>query len=73
LPSCVSACPNGVYWFGDRNEDAVTNGTTKETVSFSKLIEEGAAYTLMPELGTEPRVFYLPPRERSTPFVPAEG
>ena len=28
LPYCVSACPNGVYYFGDENEDAVTNGTT---------------------------------------------
>jgi len=68
LPSCVSACPNGVYWFGDRNEDAVTNGTTKETVSFSKLVEEGAAYTLMKELGTAPRVYYLPPKDRAFPF-----
>jgi molybdopterin-containing oxidoreductase family iron-sulfur binding subunit len=69
LPSCVSACPNGVYWFGDRNEDAVTNGTTKETVSLSILLSEGAAYTLMKELGTEPRVFYLPPKDRAYPFV----
>ena len=68
LPSCVSACPNGVYWFGDRNEDAVTNGTTKETVRFSELIEKNAAYTLMEELGTKPRVYYLPPKDRAFPF-----
>ena len=35
LPYCVSACPNGVYYFGDEVEDAVTNGTTKETVRLS--------------------------------------
>ena len=68
LPSCVSACPNSVYWFGDRNEDAVTNGTTKETVSFSKLIRDNGAYTLMEELGTKPRVYYLPPKNRTFPF-----
>ncbi|WP_321514802.1 4Fe-4S dicluster domain-containing protein [Marinifilum fragile] len=63
LPYCVSACPNGVYYFGDQNEDLVTNGTTKKTVRLSHLLEENAAYTLMPELGTQPSVYYLPPRE----------
>ena len=72
LPSCVSACPNGVYWFGDRNEDAVTNGTTKETVRFTKLVEDGAAYTLMKELGTQPRVYYLPPKDRDFPVEAEE-
>lgn len=64
MPYCVSACPNGVFYFGDENEDAVTNGTTKETVRFSELLEKNAGYTLMPELGTKPRVYYLPPKNR---------
>jgi molybdopterin-containing oxidoreductase family iron-sulfur binding subunit len=64
LPYCVSACENGVYWFGDANEDAVTNGTSKETVRLSTLLEDNAAYTLMPELGTKPSVYYLPPKNR---------
>ncbi|MGQ1908709.1 4Fe-4S dicluster domain-containing protein [Marinifilum sp. RC60d5] len=68
LPSCVSSCPNGVYYFGDRNEDAVTNGTTGETVRFSKLIEDNAGYTLLPELGTKPRVYYLPAKNRAFKF-----
>ena len=68
LPYCVSACPNGVYWFGDENEDAVTNGTTKETVRLGKLLEDNAAYRLMAELGTKPRVYYLPPKNKSYPF-----
>ena len=68
LPYCVSACPNGVYWFGDENEDAVTNGTTKETVRLGKLLEDNAAYRLMSELGTKPRVYYLPPKNKSYPF-----
>ncbi|NVN95415.1 MAG: 4Fe-4S dicluster domain-containing protein [Bacteroidetes bacterium] len=68
MPYCVSACPNGVYYFGDENEDAVTNGTTKETVRFSKLLEENAGYRLMPELGTKTRVYYLPAKNRTAPF-----
>lgn len=69
LPYCVSACPNGVYYFGDENEDSVTNGTTKETVRLSELLRDNAGYQLMPELGTKPRVYYLPPKNRTTPFI----
>lgn len=66
LPYCVSACPNEVYYFGNAREDLVTNGTTKKTVRLSHLLHDNAAYTLMPELGTKPRVYYLPPnREKS--------
>jgi len=68
LPYCVSACPNGVYYFGDENEDAVTNVTTKETVRLSKLLRDNAGYQLMEELGTKPRVYYLPPKNRLFPF-----
>lgn len=68
MPYCVSACPNGVYYFGDENEDAVTNGTTKETVRFKKLLEDNAGYVLMPELGTQPRVYYLPAKGKDFPF-----
>jgi len=63
LPACVTSCPNGVYWYGDKNEDTVTNGT--ETVRFSELIRDRAAYRFMEELGTEPSVFYLPPVNRA--------
>jgi len=68
LPYCVSACPNNVFWFGDMNEDAVTNGTTKETTRFSELIRDNAGYTYLEELGTKPRVFYLPAKNRAFPF-----
>jgi Fe-S-cluster-containing dehydrogenase component len=63
LPACVTSCPNGVFWYGDKNEDAVTNGT--ETVRFSEMINDRAAYRFMEELGTEPSVFYLPPVDRA--------
>jgi Fe-S-cluster-containing dehydrogenase component len=60
LPYCVSACPNGVYYFGDENEDLVTNGTTRQTARLSHLLKDRSAYTLLPELGTNPNVYYLP-------------
>ncbi|MCA1741705.1 MAG: 4Fe-4S dicluster domain-containing protein [Bacteroidales bacterium] len=72
LPYCVSACPNGVFYFGDENEDAVTNGTTKETVKLSALLETSGAYRLLPELGTKPRVYYLPPKNRIFEFEEGE-
>ncbi|MCP5061774.1 MAG: 4Fe-4S dicluster domain-containing protein [Ignavibacteriae bacterium] len=64
LPYCVSACPNSVYYFGNSNEDFVTNGTTKKTVRLSKLLKDNSAYTLLAELGTKPNVFYLPPNRK---------
>jgi molybdopterin-containing oxidoreductase family iron-sulfur binding subunit len=66
LPHCVSACPNGVFFFGDQNEDSVTNGA--ETFRFSELIKDKAGYRLMEDLGTKPRVYYLPPVNRNFPF-----
>ncbi len=65
LPDCVTACPNGVFYFGDQNEDAVTNG--EETVRFSDIIKDRGGYRYAEDLGTEPRVWYLPPRDRLFP------
>jgi molybdopterin-containing oxidoreductase family iron-sulfur binding subunit len=62
LPYCVSSCPMGAMYFGDKNEDAVSNGT--ETVRFKQLIHERMGYRYLEELGTEPNVYYLPPVER---------
>ncbi len=66
LPHCVSACPNGVYFFGDMIEDSVTNGA--ETFRFSDLIRDKAGYRLMEDLGTKPSVYYLPPVNRNFKF-----
>lgn len=62
LPDCVTGCPNGVIFFGDKNEDIVSNGS--ESFRFSELIHDRAGYHFMAELGTEPNVYYLPPVER---------
>jgi len=66
LPHCVSACPNGVYFFGDMYEDSVTNGS--ETFRFSDLVKDKAGYRLMEDLGTKPSVYYLPPVNRNFKF-----
>jgi Fe-S-cluster-containing dehydrogenase component len=65
LPRCVSACPMGVLYFGDLNEDTVTNG--EETLRFSKLMADRAGYRYREELGTLPNVYYLPPTARLFP------
>ncbi len=67
LPHCVTACPNGVFYFGDKYEDTVTNGS--ETLRLGKLLEDKAGYRLMEGLGTEPSVYYLPPADRTDNFV----
>jgi len=66
LPHCVTACPNGVFYFGDKYEDTVTNG--EETVRLSDLIKEKSGYRLFEGLGTKPSVYYLPPVDRLVPF-----
>lgn len=66
MPHCVSACPNGVFMFGDLNEDTVSNGA--ETFRFSDLIKDKAGYRLMEDLGTKPSVYYLPPVSRNFPY-----
>ncbi|MGV6845032.1 MAG: 4Fe-4S dicluster domain-containing protein [Lutibacter sp.] len=66
LPHCVSACPNGVYFFGDLYEDSVTNGD--ETFQLSQLLKDRSGYRLMEDLGTKPSVYYLPPVNRQEDF-----
>jgi molybdopterin-containing oxidoreductase family iron-sulfur binding subunit len=66
LPHCVPACPNGVIYFGDEIDDSVTNG--EETLRFSTLLKDKAGYRYMEDLGTKPRVYYLPPVDRIFPF-----
>jgi molybdopterin-containing oxidoreductase family iron-sulfur binding subunit len=66
LQPCIKACPNGVFFFGDLNEDTVTNGS--ETYRFSELVREKAGYRYLEELGTKPSVYYLPPANRQFDF-----
>ncbi len=66
LPGCVTGCPMDAIYFGDENEDAVTN-KSGQTEKLSQMLEDRAAYRFMEELGTKPRVYYLPPTNRLYP------
>ena len=43
---------------GDLNEDIASNGS--EVVTLSKFLDENDAFRYKEELGTQPRVWYLP-------------
>ena len=58
LPMCVTACPRGVLYMGDLEEDVASNGV--EVVKLSKFLDENNAYRHKEDLGTQPRVWYLP-------------
>jgi len=49
-----------VLWFGDAAQDAVSDG--EEVVRLSQMIKDRGAYRLKEDLGTDPRVLYLPPQ-----------
>lgn len=53
-PACVVDCPTGARLFGDLN-DPESN--------VSKILRENTSYRLRDDLGTSPRVYYLPARE----------
>ena len=58
LPYCVQACPTNAIYYGDLEEDIATNG--EEVVKFSLFLSENSAYQLKADLGTKPRVYYIP-------------
>jgi len=66
LPYCAKSCPMGAIYFGDSNEDAITNG--EETLRLRETLETKAGYRFMENLGTDPNVYYLPPVDRMFPY-----
>jgi len=53
-PACVVCCPTGARVFGDLNDP---------DSAVSRLLEENQAFRLREDLGTAPRVYYLPVRK----------
>ncbi len=58
LPVCVTGCPMKALYIGDFNENLASNGV--EVVKLNKFLDENNAYRYREELGTQPRVWYLP-------------
>ena len=58
LPYCAMGCPNNAIYLGDLEEDVATNG--KQLVSISRFLSTNQAYHLKEDLGTKPRVHYIP-------------
>ena len=58
LPHCAQGCPNNAIYYGDLEEDILSNG--KRVVSFGLFLAENNAYRQKEELGTQPRVYYIP-------------
>ncbi len=50
VPACVEACPVGARVFGDTHDPESP---------VRKILTEQRVYTLKPELGTEPKVYYI--------------
>jgi dimethyl sulfoxide reductase iron-sulfur subunit len=62
-PMCVEACPALTRTFGDLNDP---------NSEVSRVIRERGGVQLRPEFGTNPNVFYLPPR-RKHPLSPPKS
>jgi len=65
LPFCAQGCPWGAMYFGDLEEDVATNG--REIVKLSAFVHETGAFRYKEELGTEPRVWYVPGSGEAVP------
>ncbi|MBI4313074.1 MAG: 4Fe-4S dicluster domain-containing protein [Chloroflexi bacterium] len=58
LPMCVQGCPQHAIYYGDLEEDLATNG--EDVIQFSSFIDQNNAFRYKEDLGTEPRVYYIP-------------
>ena len=54
-PACMVACPGRARFWGDLNDPQS---------KVSRLVAERSGYQLLPEIGTNPSCYYLPPRRK---------
>jgi len=52
-PFCIEVCPARARFFGDLNDP---------TSDVSLLVQHTAVSQVRPDLGTDPKVYYIPPR-----------
>ncbi|MEW5831174.1 MAG: hypothetical protein AB1846_19960, partial [Chloroflexota bacterium] len=55
-PACVVACPTQARIFGDLNDPGS---------EVSKILKETVTFRLREDLGTGPRVYYIPPKDEA--------
>jgi molybdopterin-containing oxidoreductase family iron-sulfur binding subunit len=58
LPYCAQGCPQSAIYYGDLEEGLATNG--EEVVDLARFAALNNATRLKEDLGTEPRVYYIP-------------
>ncbi len=58
IPACVDSCSMGVLYVGDLNTGLATNGF--KTIQLSEFMKHNNVVRYKEELGTRPRVYYVP-------------
>ena len=59
LPECATSCQMGVIYIGDLTTDVAVNGQGN-VITISEFLRDNDAVRLKEELGTNPRVYYIP-------------
>jgi molybdopterin-containing oxidoreductase family iron-sulfur binding subunit len=71
LPFCAQACPNDAIYYGDLETGLATNGAS--VVDIYEFLERNNATRLKEDLGTEPRVHYIPGHGELVGRSPLDG
>ena len=58
LPYCAQGCPNNAIYYGDLEDGLATNGV--DVVDLPHFLQEQNVTRLKEDLGTQPRVYYIP-------------
>lgn len=58
LPACIEACPRGAMYLADLEEGLASNG--RAVAEVDDLLGQDGVQRYKEELGTEPRVYYIP-------------